>query len=236
MAAKPIDQLHQHLNDSSFTVAITGAGISIPAGIDVINPRTLRDAETVISTQVLRSTPDAYYAAARRWFLDPVFINGPTLTHRVLARLEEQSRLHGIITTNLDHLHTLAGSRSVAEVQGSFAINTCLDCGRRENDVRLWDQGSAPRCPACGGPLAPYPTSSGIGLLQEDVEKAQWWISRADLAVVIGTTGPYGMAYLNRLNPAAAVVQINPATTLFDQLATLNIREPADAVFGQLDS
>lgn len=225
-----IERLGEHLASSRCSVAITGAGISLSAGIGAIDARTLPDAEKVISISHLRDAPASYYAAARRWFLEPMFTSGPTPSHRALARLEDQGRVHGIVTTNLDHLHTLAGSRNVAEIQGSFAVNVCLDCGRRVDDVHIWNQGAAPSCPDCAGPLAPYPTSSGVGLLAEDVEKARQWVRRAELVVVIGTTGPYGMAYLDALAPETTLVQINPRRTSFDRLAALNIRRPSDDV------
>ncbi|MBQ6274378.1 MAG: hypothetical protein IJK63_09170, partial [Oscillospiraceae bacterium] len=47
-------------------------------------------------------------------------------THRKLAQLESVGKLQGIITTNIDCLHSIAGSENVAEIQGSFAKNTFL--------------------------------------------------------------------------------------------------------------
>lgn len=229
-----IEQLEKRLTTSTFTVAITGAGISSAAGIGVMGALNMVDAAKVASTSLLRATPKYYYSAAWRTFLEPIFTSGPTLSHRTLARLEEQGQMHGVVTTNLDCLHSLAGSRNVAEIQGSFGVNTCLRCGQRVDDVQIWNHGRAPRCADCQGALAPYPASSNIGLLHEDVDRATRWLSQAELVVVIGTTGPYGSVYISHINRGAQMVQINPRSTEFDAMADINIRQPADEVFAQL--
>lgn len=231
-----IEQLEQRLAESACTVAITGAGISAAAGIGVMGNLNMVDAMKVSSTSVLRATPNVYYAAAWRAFLGPAFTAGPTLSHRALASLEHQGRLRGVITTNLDCLHTLAGSRHVAEIQGSFGVNTCVKCKRRSDGVELWQHGKVPRCPDCGGALAPYPTYSNIGVLHEAVDQGNEWLSQAELVLVIGTSGPYGSVYMGHINQRAHVIQINPGSTEFDRIADVNIKLPADDVFSRLIS
>ncbi|WP_155058870.1 SIR2 family NAD-dependent protein deacylase [Streptomyces blattellae] len=229
-----IKRLDALLASSGFTVAITGAGISSAAGIGVMGTLNMADAMKVRSTTVLRATPKSYYAAAWRAFLEPMFTTGPTLAHDALARLEQQGRVRGVVTTNLDCLHSLAGSRDVAEIQGSFGVNKCLKCERRYDDVQIWNQGRAPRCLDCGGAIAPFPSYSNIGLLREDVDRGNQWLSQAELVLVIGTNGPYGMAYFDHINRGAQIIQINPQSTQFDHIAALNIKQPADVVFGRL--
>jgi NAD-dependent protein deacetylase/lipoamidase len=229
-----IEQLEAQLGASAFTVAITGAGISSAAGIGVMGALNMADAMKVSSTAVLRATPRYYYSAAWRAFLEPMFTSGPTLSHQTLARLEVEQRVQGVITTNLDCLHTLAGSRNVAEIQGSFGVNKCLKCDLRCDDVTIWNRGQAPRCADCGGVIAPYPAYSNIGLLHDHVEKGNRWLSQADLVLFIGTSGPYGSVYLDHINSRARIVQINPHSTAFDRMADLNIRRPADEVFAKL--
>lgn len=229
-----IEQLEKRLVNSAFTVAITGAGISAPAGIGVMGALNMVDAAKVASTTLLRTTPKYYYSAAWKTFLEPMFVSGPTLAHKALARLEDNGQMHGIVTTNLDCLHSKAGSRNVAEIQGSFGVNVCLRCEARHDDSDLWNHGTAPRCPDCGGALAPYPTYSNIGLLYEDVDKANSWLSQAELILVIGTTGPYGSVYIGHFNRGAHIIQINPNSTEFDNIADVTIRQTADDVFSQL--
>ena len=98
------------------------------------------------STFVLKTMPNKYYKAAWKSFLNPIFNIGPNITHKKLAELESQNKIQGIITTNIDHLHSLAGSKNVAEIQGSFAVNKCLKCGKQYNDINIWNKGKTPRC------------------------------------------------------------------------------------------
>ncbi len=56
----------------------------------------------------------------------------------------------------------------------------------------------------------------------------------ADLVIVIGSKGMYGSVYFNHLNRNTKLVQINPKQTVFDGMATLNIKTAADKVMTQI--
>lgn len=222
------------LDTSHFTIAITGAGISVPAGIMGFAGMNFPVVMQMTSVTVLKRTPEHYYKMARKAFLGPMFENGPTLAHRKLAELGKQGLIQGIITTNIDCLHTLAGSRNVAEIQGSFGVNKCLSCGKHCDDVQIWNQGKCPRCPDCGGLMAAFPVYEHIGLLDREVEKARSWAAYADVALIIGAEGSYGQVYYPYLRRGTKIVQINPKSTQFDDLAMLNIRATADEVLETL--
>ena len=53
----------------------------------------------------------------------------PNAAHRALAALEAAGRLAGVITQNVDRLHSEAGSRRVVELHGALADVRCLGCG-----------------------------------------------------------------------------------------------------------
>ena len=53
----------------------------------------------------------------------------PNAGHRALAELEHAGVVTGVITQNVDLLHTKAGSRSVVNLHGTYAQVVCLDCG-----------------------------------------------------------------------------------------------------------
>lgn len=65
----------------------------------------------------------------------------PNAGHRAVARLQRAGLLGGIITQNVDGLHTAAGATGVIELHGRLDEVTCLDCGnltsREELDRRL---------------------------------------------------------------------------------------------------
>lgn len=53
----------------------------------------------------------------------------PNAGHRALAHLERAGVVTGLITQNVDLLHTKAGSQKVVNLHGTYAQVVCLDCG-----------------------------------------------------------------------------------------------------------
>ncbi len=223
-------QLYHALNDSDFTVAITGAGISLAAGGVTFRGMFSGGRRPGWTS----GDPEKMYRSYYDTFLRPTFEHGPTVAHSALAKLEEMGKLQGIITTNGDCIHTVAGSKNVAEIQGSFQVNVCTGCGKWIYDYEIWNHGEMPTCPDCGSILVPFSTYSHIGLYEPDLTKAQQWMSKADLILIIGATGCYTSTYWDYQKPGVRIMQINPGRTYFDSVAELNIREGADPVFEEL--
>lgn len=136
-------------------------------------------------------------------------------------------RLKGTITTNVDYLHELAGSKNVADIWHSLNVNYCLRCGKTY-DINILKQ-EIPKCPACGGLISPGPVYHHIGIGNAAYQKANRWMAKADLVIVIGSNG-----YYSNVNATAKVVNINNAHNDFDQRADLIIREDADQAMEQL--
>ncbi len=234
---KQIETLKEYVDASSSAVAITGAGISFSAGglsFDHTDPAGMQELMILGSEEALRKEPERYYAALDKAFLHSMLVIGPSPAHRALAQLESEGKLRGIITTNVDCLHTIAGSNNVLEIQGSLQVNKCVDCGKHYDDYMIWSHGTVPECPECGGKIWTFPFYSGIGLNDPVVKQARRLISKADLILIIGANGNYGNAYWPFRNRRAKIVQINPGSTGFDRAADLNIRRDADSVFCEL--
>ncbi|MCD8389308.1 MAG: hypothetical protein LUC21_03985 [Oscillospiraceae bacterium] len=225
-------QLKDYMEQSNRTVAVTGAGISYLYGMRRLKQSVGRmNAGRIFSASYVRKEPEKFYAVMKDAFLDATFVKGPSTVHKQLAELERQGKLYGIVTQNLDCLHTVAGSQNVIEFQGSFRDNICIGCGNRCYDYRVWNRGHMPRCEKCGAPRMPtaFYRESGAGniVLRENMRKAADLISQADMVLVIGTTGFRSEEYLSRMRAGTKLVQINPSATQFDQIADLNIRADA---------
>ena len=89
----------------------------------------------------------------------------PNAGHRALAELERAGVVSGVITQNVDLLHTKAGSRAVINLHGTYAQVVCLDCGYTMSRAALADSwsGSIPDSPSgprrsAGSPSRPTPT------------------------------------------------------------------------------
>ncbi len=225
-----IDQLYDALEKSSFTLAITGAGISVAAGGVTYSGMASRAG----GRDMLSGDPDRMYNAYYRSFLGSMFEHGPSYAHKALARLEKMGKMQGIITTNVDCMHTMAGSENVAEIQGSFQVNVCTSCKKVTYGYDIWNHGKMPSCPHCGGRLLPYNMYSHAGILDSELKKAQEWMRRAELVLIIGATGCYTHMYWNYMRRGTRIIQINPGKTYFDSVASLNIRRESDPVFQEL--
>ncbi|OMB99758.1 NAD-dependent deacetylase, partial [Mycobacterium sp. NS-7484] len=81
----------------------------------------------------------------------------PNAGHRALAALETAGVVTGLITQNVDLLHTKAGSRSVVNLHGTYAQVICLDCGHTMSraalaeDLEALNPGFAERAEQVGG-------------------------------------------------------------------------------------
>lgn len=81
----------------------------------------------------------------------------PNAGHRALAALQRAGIVSGVITQNVDLLHTKAGSTGVIDLHGSYARVVCLDCGHTMTRAALADlleqanPGFAARAAALGG-------------------------------------------------------------------------------------
>jgi len=110
-------------------VALTGAGLSTDSGIpDYRGPgspprRPMTYGEFVSGPGAQRrywARSHVGWARMRRATPNP--------GHLALASLEERGTVRGLITQNVDGLHTEAGSREVVDLHGRIADVICLSC------------------------------------------------------------------------------------------------------------
>ena len=127
-------------------VVLSGAGLSTDSGIpDYRGPSGSARRGTPMTYQAFTRDPVARRRYWARSHLGWRTIGGarPNDGHRAVARLQEQGRLAGIITQNVDGLHQAAGATGVVELHGNLARIRCLDCGDltgREEHARVLDE------------------------------------------------------------------------------------------------
>jgi NAD-dependent SIR2 family protein deacetylase len=117
---------------------LTGAGISTDSGIPDYrgpdsppsNPMTIRQ---FTSDPVFRQRYWARNHVGWRHMDD----TRPNAGHRAVAALEHAGAVTGVITQNVDLLHTKAGSRNVIDLHGTYAQVICLSCGDTMSRVAL---------------------------------------------------------------------------------------------------
>ena len=125
-------------------LVVTGAGVSTDSGIpDYRGPNGSLQRHRPMTYQEFRYRPEARQRYWARGFVGWRHMGqaAPNNIHRTLARWENEGRITGIITQNVDGLHQQAGSQRVIPVHGDLSVVRCLDCGfaedRPEFDLRL---------------------------------------------------------------------------------------------------
>ncbi|GAB6092716.1 SIR2 family NAD-dependent protein deacylase [Furfurilactobacillus curtus] len=222
--SEQVAQLADSLTKAKFATILTGAGISVSSGIP--DMEMMDDVFGLFAESTLESRPEVFYQAFHRNFIDPIFAHGPNITHRTIAELERNLFIHGVVTTNVDYLHELAGSHNVAAIWSSLNVNHCLNCGRIYEISVL--KNVVPHCPVCGGLISPDPVYRHIATLPDQVRQADEWMDSSDLTIVVGSNGYYSHTSTRQ------IININPKANAFDHEAKLVIRASAEDTFTEL--
>jgi NAD-dependent SIR2 family protein deacetylase len=125
-------------------VVLSGAGLSTDSGIpDYRGPTGAARRHTPMTYGEFTRTTQArrrYWARSHVGW-QAVARAEPNEGHRAVARLQHHGLVDGIITQNVDGLHTAAGGRDVVELHGNLEDVVCLSChgrcSRLELDARL---------------------------------------------------------------------------------------------------
>lgn len=209
------DGMAEVLGDRRWLV-LTGAGASTDSGI----PDYRGAGAPVRQPMTLSQFRSGYAAQQRYWarsFLGWTSMGtaSPNATHRILADLES-SRLSGLITQNVDGLHTAAGHRDLVELHGRIDRVACLDCGARSGRAALQDRLTAlnrtfaagdveilpdgdvdldrtagfvvAACESCGGVLKPDVVFFGESVPPERVARCAALVEEAEALVVLGSS------------------------------------------------
>jgi NAD-dependent deacetylase len=153
----------------------------------------------------------------------------PNRAHEVLAELERRGLLEGVITQNIDTLHTRAGSRNVVEVHGSIRTASCQSCDATyplERLGGLFDEDGVAGCEMCQGYVKPDVVLFGEMLPAAAMAEAEALASRADLLLCVGSSlEVYPVAGLPSVTLARGgrVAIVTKGPTQFDGDATVRL-------------
>ncbi|TFC79504.1 NAD-dependent deacetylase [Cryobacterium cheniae] len=216
-AAAALDAVAEVLR-GRHTAVLTGAGLSTDSGIPDYRGkgapvRTPMNFQTFVGDERARKR---YWAGSHLGW-HRFRAAEPNLGHRSLARLEHSGLISGVITQNVDGLHTRAGSRHVVDLHGSLDLVVCLDCGQAfgrdsvaarleavnptlltPEDVRTAPDGDAevadidgftiPDCTVCGGMLKPNVVFFGELVPTVKFTEATALVSGAEALIVAGSS------------------------------------------------
>jgi NAD-dependent deacetylase len=237
-----VERLAELIRDSQCTVALTGAGISVPSGIpDFRSPGTGLwqnvDPMEVAHIDVFRHDPQRFWHFYRPRF-GMLSDKQPNPAHVALAELESRGLLDAVITQNIDRLHRRAGSQRVIEVHGTIETSSCLDCGESyplERVEDLFDEEGVARC-RCTGPVKPDVVLFGELLPQRAMDEAVALCAGAELLLCVGSSlEVYPVAGLPSItrNSGGRVAIVTKGATPYD--AEAEVRLSGDVV-SELDA
>ncbi len=238
------------IRGSSCTVALTGAGISVPSGIPDFRTPGKGIWENVDPMEVahidsFRSNPQRFWSFYRPRFesLGGVEAND---AHRALAELERRGLLEAVVTQNIDRLHRKAGTERLIEVHGTIETSSCMDCGESfalERVEALFDESGVAICAGCDGPVKPDVVLFGELLPAAAMAEAEALANRAELMLCVGSSlEVYPVAGLPSvtLDAGGRVAIVTQGPTPYDGDAAVrmdgDVVADLDAVLAALDA
>jgi NAD-dependent deacetylase len=183
--------------ESDEIVVFTGAGISTESGIpDFRSPGGLWTRYKPVTFQEFMSSEAARIEAwKRRLETYEAHKNAkPNIGHYFVQSLDQKGKLIGLITQNVDGLHSESGLavKKIVELHGNNRRIVCLKCDKSfdpdEIMKRLVGDFSSPKCDACGGLLKSATISFGQAMPQEAMRQAQEWTEGAAVFIVMGSS------------------------------------------------
>ncbi|MDD7402954.1 MAG: NAD-dependent protein deacylase [Butyribacter sp.] len=234
-----IQKLAELVSKSEHIVFFGGAGVSTESGIPdfrsvdgLYHQKYDYPPETILSHSFfLQRTKEFYdFYRDKMIYLDAK----PNATHLKLATWEQQGKLEGIVTQNIDGLHQMAGNKKVYELHGSTYRNYCTRCHKFHPIEAILDSEGIPYC-ECGGIIKPDVVLYEEGLDDTTVTNAIQAISHADLMIVGGTSlSVYPAAGMLQYYQGNHLALINKSATPYDSNADILIQKGLGEVFAHL--
>lgn len=236
---KKIDELQRIINESNNIVFFGGAGVSTESGIKdfrskdgLYNLNYKYPPELILSSNFFYNNTEEFY----KFYKDKLncLNSEPNIIHNYLAKLEQKGKLKGIITQNIDGLHTKAGNKKVYELHGTIYNNHCIKCGKYYDAKYVFNSIGIPKC-KCGGIIKPDVTLYGEMLDESILNMSIHLISTCDTLIVAGTSLLVEPASsLIKLFKGKNLVILNRSNTKYCDIASLVINDSLGNIFKQL--
>jgi NAD-dependent deacetylase len=192
-----LEEFAAKIRDNDRIVVFTGAGISTESGIpDFRSPGGIWTRYRPVTFQEYLSSESARVEAWKRrldgW--EQYKKAKPNIGHFFVQSLSVKEKLIGLITQNVDGLHSMAGlpDEQIVELHGSNRKVICLNCGKEFEPERIINQlvgdFSSPRCDSCGGILKSATVSFGQAMPEQAMRRAQEWTAQAEIFIVMGSS------------------------------------------------
>ena len=184
------------IKKSMYIVGFTGAGISVESGVppfrgegglwEIYDPR-------LFDISFFKEDPAKSWKILKDIFMDKFKVVHPNPAHKFLAVMEKKGNLKAIITQNIDNLHATAGNtkENIIEFHGNSQYFLCLECGKKftVETIPLDGDKLPPLCDECNGLIKPDFVFFGEGIPPDAHTRAMEEAEKADLFILVGTSG-----------------------------------------------
>ena len=229
------------IKKSKYSIAFTGAGISVESGIPPFrgeNGIWNRYDPDILEINYFKKHPEDSWQVIKEVFYNFFWKSTPNAAHKVLAEMEAKGMLKAIVTQNIDNLHQEAGSQNVFEFHGNAHRITCLKCSFSQSISEVDFSKIPVLCPKCGGLMKPDFIFFGEGIPTDAYTGSLEAAKTCDLCIIIGSTGevmPAAMIPFEAKRHGASIIEVNPDKSHFtNQITDIWLKGKAGDIFTEI--
>lgn len=241
-----VEDFAARLKTCGKVVFFTGAGISTESGIpDFRSPGGIWTRHQPVYFDEFLASEEA---RIRHWRMKKetheLYNNvKPNAGHYAIAEFDKRGQLLGLITQNIDGLHSLAGvsDEKIIELHGTDRFLKCLDCEKIFEPEPIYQtivgDFKAPTCDGCGGFIKSATISFGQQMPMDAMRRAQQLSENAEIFIVVGTSlqvQPAASFPVIAKRSGASLAIINRDPTPLDDLADFKHRGAIGEFFTRL--
>jgi len=212
---------------SKFTIALTGAGISVESGIPDFRSEgglwSRFDPSEYATIEAFRQDPEKVWKMLKE--MDEIVSGArPNSAHIAMGEMEKMGFLHYIITQNINNLHQEGGAKNVIEYHGNSSTLSCLWCGRRYKSIEKKGE-YPPKC-HCGRVLKPDVVFFGEPIPVDALHKSYELASKAEALMIVGTS-----AVVSPANSIPVIAKQNGAKLIEINLENTHLTDSITDIF-----
>ncbi|QNM07801.1 Sir2 family NAD-dependent protein deacetylase [Wansuia hejianensis] len=195
MSANQIFYLKQIIEDSSYTVAISGSRMLEECGIYSLKSQDLAfkleskygfSPERMFTNIYFTNRTSQFYKFFREEILSVPSLPGPSAY--ALAAMERAGRLQSIITGNIYDLEQKAGCKNVIHLHGTLNYFICPHCKQKYTREEILNTKGVPHCRSCGTTIRPELLFFGEMIDSHLMTRTTREIEKADVLLLLETT------------------------------------------------
>jgi NAD-dependent deacetylase len=224
---------------AQYTVALTGAGVSVESGIRPFRGPgglwTERGEPPMNGYQRFQRDPKQYWERRldperRQGFRKTILESKPNPGHIALTDIERMGIIKSLITQNIDNLHIAAGSSNVIEIHGNVKKLRCIACGTRFPLDGFDFTELPPKCKICEGIVKSDTVMFGEPIPIDVLNRCQREAELSDCMLIIGTSAtviPAASLPITVKRRGGALIEINPHVSELTWVCDVSIRAPS---------